>query len=102
MKQRVDCLIVLLGMIGLLCLAGGALATYLYLELPEQGWNKVEACLGLAVGRTRAGVWWTSPLYSPAPATAYATSYALCAPVPWPPWLVSQGNRTFRLPWIAP
>ncbi|MCS6911374.1 MAG: hypothetical protein NZM11_12535, partial [Anaerolineales bacterium] len=65
----------LLGLIGLLCLTGGAPAAYLYLELPERGWNKVEACVGLAVGRTRVGVWWTSPLYSPAPAAAYATPY---------------------------
>jgi hypothetical protein len=101
-KRRGNCLIVLLGLTCLLCLSGSALATFLYFELPERGWNKVEACAGLAVGRTRVGVWWTSPLYSPAPAAAYATPYALCAPVLWPPWLVSQGNRTFRLPWAAP
>jgi len=101
-KRRGNCLIVLAGLICLACLSSSLLAAFLYVELPQRGWNKVEACVGLSVGRTRAGIWWTSPLYSPAPAAAYATPYALCAPTPWPPWLVSQGNRTFRLPWLAP
>lgn len=102
MKQRRGNMwIVLLGAGWLMCLMVSVLAVWAYVELPQRGWNKVEACVGQAVARTgRVGVWWTSPIYSPAPAIAHASQYAVCGTVPWPPWMITQGNRTFNAPWL--
>jgi hypothetical protein len=98
LQRRGDWLIVASGALLLTCLSCSGLTAYAYFELPRRGWNTVQACAGLAVGRQRAGIWWTSPIYSPAPAQAYSTPYALCGSVPWPPNLVTSGNRTFGLP----
>lgn len=98
MRRRGNWLIVAAGALGLACLACSGLSALAYVQLPQQDWKEVQACAGLAVGRQRAGLWWTSPRYSPAPAIAYSTVYSICGTVPWPPFLVSQGNSTFPLP----
>jgi hypothetical protein len=96
--RRGNCWVIVAGLALAGCLASAGAGALAALELPRRGWNTVEACGGLAVGRTRFGVWWTSPTSSAAPAVAYATQYALCAEVLWPPWLVQAGNRTFAVP----
>ncbi|MCS6909134.1 MAG: hypothetical protein NZM11_00975 [Anaerolineales bacterium] len=75
-----------------LCLACALLAVasqVLAAQLDEANGSVTPMCVWARNGSV--GLWWNSkvPLYSPAPAAAYATPYALCAPVPWPPWLVS-------------
>ncbi|MGQ0600406.1 MAG: hypothetical protein ACT4QE_01770 [Anaerolineales bacterium] len=99
-NRRGNCLVMLVGLSLTGCLACVGAGVVFSIELPRRGWDTAEACAGLAVGRARFGVWWTSPTSSAAPAVAYATPYSVCSSVPWPPGLVEAGNRTFPVPWV--
>ncbi len=81
---------------GLLGGAGLALTNAL---APRQGWNAINVCAGMTAGQRQAGVWWTTPIYSPAPGAPYSLRrYVVCSLVRLPPSVPVQGGWTISLP----